>query len=71
MVSRGWTYAPAATGAWADVTVAMQPAEMTVPAGHVLGLVVTGSDPGFSSGTVSGATIGVDPAGSTVTVPST
>ena len=79
IVSRGWLDAahhtsltrttPLATGQWYPVTVSLQPADAVVPAGHVLGLVVTGTDPGGNAPAATGATIAVDLAGSQADLP--
>jgi X-Pro dipeptidyl-peptidase len=79
VVSRGWLDAarhasptrrsPLTPGRWYPITVPMQPADAVLAAGHVLGLVVTGTDEADEAPVTTGARVEVDLAGSRLDLP--
>jgi len=81
VLTRGWLDAahhvslrfttPLRPGRWYTVTVPVSAYDVTVPAGHTLGLVLTQSDPEFTEAPNTGATVTVDLAASRLTLPVT
>lgn len=79
VLTRGWLEAshhaslssptPLDPEQWYTMTIAFQPHDFVLAAGHVLGLVVSQSDRDYTSATSSGATVQVDLAGSRLTLP--
>ncbi|MEU8511544.1 CocE/NonD family hydrolase [Kitasatospora sp. NPDC048722] len=79
ILTRGWQDAahrislrfrvPLQPGRWYSITVPMQATDQTVPAGHVLGLVLQQSDPDYTTPTTTGATVRLDLRGSHLTLP--
>ncbi|WP_395295461.1 Xaa-Pro dipeptidyl-peptidase [Kitasatospora hibisci] len=79
ILTRGWQDAahrislrfrvPLQPGRWYSITVPMQATDQTVPAGHVLGLVLQQSDPDYTTPTTTGATVRLDLRGSYLTLP--
>jgi X-Pro dipeptidyl-peptidase len=79
VMARGWQDAahhaslrrltPLQPGRWYDITVPVDAYDATVPAGHVLGLVVTQSDNEYTSPVPTGSTVTVDLARSRLTLP--
>ncbi|MFJ8430187.1 CocE/NonD family hydrolase [Kitasatospora sp. NPDC094019] len=79
ILTRGWQDAahrislrfrvPLQPGRWYSITVPMQAMDQTVPAGHVLGLVLQQSDPDYTTPTTTGATVRLDLRGSRLTLP--
>jgi X-Pro dipeptidyl-peptidase len=62
---------PLRPGRWYTVTVPFNAYDVTVAAGHTLGLVLTQSDPQFTEAPDTGATVTVDLAASRLTLPVT
>ena len=60
---------PVPTGTYSDVTVPLDAHDALVPAGHVLGLVLTLSDEQYTSPQAEGATATFDLAHSSLTIP--
>ncbi|HWL89265.1 MAG TPA: CocE/NonD family hydrolase C-terminal non-catalytic domain-containing protein, partial [Polyangiaceae bacterium] len=54
---------------WYDVNIPFNATDAVIPAGHVLGLVIVGSDNELTNPLTSGATIDVDVSASSVTLP--
>jgi X-Pro dipeptidyl-peptidase len=81
VLTRGWLDAahhvslrfttPLRPGRWYTVTVPLNAYDVTVPAGHTLGLILTQSDPQFTEAPNTGATVKVDLAASRLTLPVT
>ncbi|RSM52797.1 Xaa-Pro dipeptidyl-peptidase [Actinoplanes sp. ATCC 53533] len=81
VLTRGWLDAahhvslrfttPLRPGRWYTVTVPVSAYDVTVPAGHTLGLILTQSDPEFTEAPNTGATVTVDLAASRLTLPVT
>jgi X-Pro dipeptidyl-peptidase len=81
ILTRGWRDAahhvslsfsnPLRPGRWYDVTVPLQATDQIVRSGHVLGLILQQSDNEYSSPSTSGATVTLDLARSTLTLPLT
>lgn len=81
VLTRGWLDAahhvslrfttPLRPGRWYAVTVPVSAYDVTVPAGHTLGLVLTQSDPEFTEAPNTGATVTVDLAASRLILPVT
>ncbi|MFI5842016.1 Xaa-Pro dipeptidyl-peptidase [Catenuloplanes sp. NPDC051500] len=81
VLTRGWADAahyrslrfttPLQPGRWYDVTIPLMTYDVTLPAGHVLGLVLGQSDPDFTEINDQNATVTVDAARSSVTLPAT
>ncbi|GGQ54717.1 CocE/NonD family hydrolase [Couchioplanes azureus] len=79
VLTRGWQDAahhvtlrrttPLRPDRWYTITVPIGAYDATVAAGHTLGLVLTQSDPGYTAAANTGATVEVDLAGSTLTLP--
>jgi len=79
VLTRGWQDAahhvslrfttPLRPDRWYSITVPVNAYDVTVPAGHTLGLVLTQSDPEFTEAPNTGATVEVDLARSTLTLP--
>lgn len=79
ILSRGWVDAahrdsltcpsPLAPDRWYDVTISLNPNDAVVPAGHVLGVVLVGSDGSFTTPATTGASIDVDLAASRLILP--
>ena len=60
---------PLRPGRWYTVTVPINAYDVTVEAGHTLGLILTQSDPQFTEAPNTGATVTVDLAASRLTLP--
>ena len=81
VLTRGWLDAahhvslrfrtPLRPGRWYSVTMPVSAYDVTVPAGHTLGLILTQSDPEFTEAPDTGATVTVDLAASRLTLPVT
>ena len=81
VVTRGWMDAahaatlretrPLRPGQWYPVRIPLQAADAVIPAGHVVGLVITGSDEVLNPPATTGATVDVDLAGSVLDLPAT
>jgi len=81
VLTRGWLDAahhtslrfttPLRPDRWYTVTVPLSGYDAVLPAGHVLGLVLTQSDPEFDNAEDHDATVRIDLAGSTLTLPVT
>jgi X-Pro dipeptidyl-peptidase len=81
VLTRGWLDAahhtslrlttPLRPGRWYPVTVPINAYDVTVAAGHTLGLVLTQSDPQFTEAPNTGATVTVDLAASRLRLPVT
>ncbi|MCW2506770.1 MAG: x-prolyl-dipeptidyl aminopeptidase [Actinomycetia bacterium] len=81
VLTRGWMDAahrnsdaatdPLQPGQWYTATVPLRANESVIPAGHVLGLVVTLSDLTYNTPSTTGATVTVDLAQSHLTLPTT
>jgi X-Pro dipeptidyl-peptidase len=81
VLTRGWLDAahhvslrfttPLRPGRWYTVTVPVSAYDVTVPAGHTLGLILTQSDPDFTEAPNTGATVTVDLAASRLALPVT
>jgi X-Pro dipeptidyl-peptidase len=81
VLTRGWLDAahhrslrfstPLRPGRWYTVTVPVNAYDVTVAAGHTLGLILTQSDPQFTEAPNTGATVTVDLAASRLTLPVT
>ncbi|AGL19710.1 Xaa-Pro dipeptidyl-peptidase [Actinoplanes sp. N902-109] len=81
VLTRGWQDAahhtslrfttPLRPGRWYTIDVELSAYDATVAAGHTLGLVLTQSDPEFTEPTPTGATVEVNLARSTLTLPVT
>jgi X-Pro dipeptidyl-peptidase len=81
VLTRGWLDAahhvslrfttPLRPDRWYTVTVPINAYDVTVPAGHTLGLILTQSDPQFTEAPNTGATVTVDLAASRLTLPVT
>jgi len=79
VTARGWldaahfrsltTVTPLQPGTWYTVTVPLDTYDELIPAGHVLGLVLTQSDRRSTSPTPTGATVTVDLAHSSLSLP--
>ncbi|MFI5936593.1 Xaa-Pro dipeptidyl-peptidase [Actinoplanes sp. NPDC051494] len=79
VLTRGWQDAahhvslkrttPLEPGRWYSITVPVNAYDMTIPAGHTLGLVLTQSDSRYTVAPNTGATVEVDLARSTLTLP--
>ncbi|MEU8819143.1 Xaa-Pro dipeptidyl-peptidase [Actinoplanes sp. NPDC048796] len=79
ILTRGWQDAahhvslrfttPLRPDRWYTVTVPMQATDQRLPAGHVLGLILQASDNEYSTPQSTGATIGLDLRGSSLTLP--
>ncbi len=79
IVTRGWCDAahhtsprqatPLAPNQWYSITVPLQATDAVIPAGHVLGLIVTGTDPSPNIPVSTGARIDVDLSGSHLDLP--
>ncbi|MGN9919986.1 Xaa-Pro dipeptidyl-peptidase [Micromonospora palomenae] len=81
VLTRGWLDAahhrslrftsPLRPDRWYTVTLPLNAYDAVLPAGHVLGLVLAQSDPGFTETDDRDATVSVDLGGSTLTLPVT
>jgi X-Pro dipeptidyl-peptidase len=81
VLSRGWLDAahrrspassePLTPGRWYPVTVPLRANDSVIPAGHVVGLVVTLSDLAYNTPATTGATVQVSLARSWLTLPAT
>ncbi|WP_199513688.1 Xaa-Pro dipeptidyl-peptidase [Nucisporomicrobium flavum] len=81
VLTRGWQDAahhvslrfttPLRPDRWYSITVPLNAYDLTVPAGHTLGLILTQSDPEFTEAPNTGATVEVDLARSSLTLPVT
>jgi X-Pro dipeptidyl-peptidase len=81
VLTRGWLDAahhrslrfttPLRPGRWYTVTVPIDAYDVTVQAGHTLGMILTQSDPQFTEAPNTGATVTVDLAASRLTLPVT
>jgi X-Pro dipeptidyl-peptidase len=81
VLTRGWLDAahhtslrfttPLRPGRWYTVTVPISAYDVTLPAAHVLGLVLSQSDPEFDNAEDHDATVRVDLGRSTLTLPVT
>jgi len=81
VLTRGWVDAahrnsltnptPLTPGRWASVTWKLRAQDAVLPAGHVLGLVVTLTDNEFTTPLTTGATVDVDLGGSRLDLPIT
>ncbi|WP_051796901.1 Xaa-Pro dipeptidyl-peptidase [Catenuloplanes japonicus] len=81
VLTRGWKDAahykslrfttPLQPGTWYDVTIPLMHYDATLPAGHVLGLVLGQSDPQYTVTNDQNATVTVDAGRSSVTLPAT
>jgi X-Pro dipeptidyl-peptidase len=79
VLTRGWLDAahhtslrlvtPLQPGRWYTMTVPISAYDMTVPAGHTLGLILTQSDQEYTSGVNNGATVRVDLSRSALSLP--
>jgi X-Pro dipeptidyl-peptidase len=79
VLTRGWQDAahrvsltfrtPLRPDRWYSITVPVDAYDVTVPAGHTLGLILTQSDPDFTEAPNTGATVTVDLAASRLTLP--
>ncbi|MFJ2865140.1 Xaa-Pro dipeptidyl-peptidase [Kitasatospora sp. NPDC087314] len=79
ILTRGWQDAahrislrfrvPLQPGRWYSITVPMQATDQTVPAGHVLGLILQQSDFEYTTPATTGATVRLDLRGSYLTLP--
>ncbi|MGA5302341.1 Xaa-Pro dipeptidyl-peptidase [Nucisporomicrobium flavum] len=81
VLTRGWQDAahhvslrfttPLRPDRWYSIAVPLNAYDLTVPAGHTLGLILTQSDPEFTEAPNTGATVEVDLARSSLTLPVT
>jgi X-Pro dipeptidyl-peptidase len=81
VITRGWQDAahykslrfttPLQPGRWYNVDVPISATDATLPAGHVLGLILTQSDPEFDNAEDHDATVKIDLAGSALSLPVT
>ena len=79
ITARGWLDAahyrslslltPLQPGKWYTITVPLDDYDALVPQGHVLGLILSQSDNEYTTPTPTGATVQVDLAGSTLSLP--
>ena len=79
VLTRGWQDAahhvslrfqtPLQPNRWYSITVPLEATDQTLPAGHVLGLILQQSDNEYSSPTPTGATVRLDLRGSSLTLP--
>jgi X-Pro dipeptidyl-peptidase len=79
VLTRGWQDAahhvslrfrtPLKPGTWYSIDVPLEATDQTLPAGHVLGLILQQSDEDYSSPVPSGATVRLDLRGSSLTLP--
>jgi X-Pro dipeptidyl-peptidase len=79
VLTRGWQDAahhvslrfvtPLKPGTWYSIDVPLQATDQTLPAGHVLGLILQQSDQEYSSPDSSGATVRLSLRGSSLTLP--
>jgi X-Pro dipeptidyl-peptidase len=79
ILTRGWKDAahhvslrfvtPLTPGRWYKVTVPLQATDQRLAAGHVLGLIVQASDEEYSTPNTTGATVTLDLAGSSLSLP--
>jgi X-Pro dipeptidyl-peptidase len=79
VLTRGWQDAahhvslrfvtPLKPGTWYSIDVPLEATDQTLPAGHVLGLILQQSDEEYSSPNPSGATVRLDLRGSSLTLP--
>ena len=81
VITRGWLDAahyrslrfttPLLPGRWYDLSVPISATDAVLPAGHVLGLVLTQSDPEFDNAVDHDATVRIDLGASTLSLPVT
>jgi X-Pro dipeptidyl-peptidase len=79
VITRGWLDAahhrslsqvtPLQPHRWYLITVPLNPTDTIIPVGHRIGIVITLSDPVATSPRTEGATIRIDPTGSTLHLP--